>query len=83
MPVHKLLDTIESSSIIKNFTSNNLFLKAALDMIFRPSNFVPGLIPRPEWMVVPPKFNADIPLGPSKRALGFSGTLQWSSTVLI
>ena len=29
---HKSLDTIESSSIIKNFTSDNLFLKAALDL---------------------------------------------------
>ena len=52
--IHKLLDTIESSSIITNFTSDSLFLKAALDLSFKPSNFIPGLIPRPEWMVVPP-----------------------------
>ena len=30
--VHKSLDTIESSSIINNFTSDNLFLKTALDL---------------------------------------------------
>ena len=52
--VHKSVDTIESSSIINNFTSNSLFLKAALDLSFKPSNFVPGLIETPEWMVVPP-----------------------------
>ena len=46
--IHKLLDTIESSSIIKNFTSDSLFLNAALDLSNKPSNFIPGLIPRPE-----------------------------------
>ena len=46
--VHKLFDTIESSSIINNFIYDNLFLKAALDLSFKPSNFVPGLIARPE-----------------------------------
>ena len=38
------LDTIESSFLIKNFTSANLFLKSTLDLPFKPSN----LIPRPE-----------------------------------
>ena len=74
--IHKLLDTIESSSIIKNFISDSLFLKAVLDLSFKPTNFIPGLIPRPEWMVVPPIFTTDIPVGPSKRILGFSGSLQ-------
>ena len=40
--VHKSLDAIESTSIVKNFTSDGLFLKAALDLSFKPSNFVPG-----------------------------------------
>ena len=34
--------------IISNFTSGNRFLKVALDLLFKPSNFVPGLIPRPD-----------------------------------
>ena len=46
--VHKPLDTIESLFLIKNFTSDNLFLKAALDLPFKPGNFAPGLISRPE-----------------------------------
>ena len=71
------LDTIDSSWIIKSFTSDNLFLKAALDSSFKSSNLIPGLIPRREWMVVPPISTADIPIGPSKRTLGFSGSLQW------
>ena len=33
--VHKSLDTIEGSSIINNFTSDNLFLKGALDLLFK------------------------------------------------
>ena len=70
--IHKLLDTIESSSIIKNFTSD----RAAVNLSFKPSNFISGLIPRPEWMVVPPIFTADIPVGPCKRTQGFSGSLQ-------
>ena len=40
-------------------------------MAFKPSNYVPGLIPRPEKMAVPPTFTADIPVGPSEKALGF------------
>ena len=31
----------------------NLFLKAALNLLFKPSNFVLGLIPRTKLMVVP------------------------------
>ena len=77
MSVHKSLDTTESSSITKNFFFDNLFLKAALDLSFKPSNFVLGLILRPEWMVGPPMFTTDIPVGPSQRTLGFSGSLQW------
>ena len=62
MSIHKLFDTIESLSIINNFNSDNLFLKAALDFSFKPSNFVPGLITRPGWMVAPTIFTADIPV---------------------
>ena len=69
-----MLDTIESSSIINNFTSDNVFFKATLDLLFKPSNFVPSLIARPEWMVGPPIFSADVPVGPSKKTLGFSGS---------
>ena len=63
---------IPSSSIINNFSSNKLFLKGALVLSFKPSNFVPGpeIILRPELMV------ADIPVGPSKKTLGFSESLQ-------
>ena len=68
---------MESSLIIKKFTSDNLFLNVALDLSFKPDNFIPGLIPRREWMVVPPIFTADIPAGPSRRTLGFYGSLQW------
>ena len=46
--VHKSLDTIQISSVIKNFNSDNLFLKAALDFSVRRSNFDPDLIPNPE-----------------------------------
>ena len=46
--VYKSLDTIESSFLIKSVTSDNLFLRATLDLPFKASNLVPGLIPRPE-----------------------------------
>ena len=42
--LHKSLDTTESSSTIKVNTCNKLFLKAALDLSFRPSNFDADLI---------------------------------------
>ena len=38
--LYKSFDTIEESSIIKNFNSDNLFLEAALDFSFKLSNFV-------------------------------------------
>ena len=46
--VHKSLDAIEISSIINNFTSDKLFIKAVLDLSFKPGKFVPGLIARVE-----------------------------------
>ena len=62
--VPKLLNTIESSSVIKSLTSDNLFFKAALYLSIKPSNFVPGVN-------AAPAFTADIPSGPSKRSLSF------------
>ena len=77
--VHKSLETIKSSSIIKSFTSDNLFLKKSLDLEFKPSSFVPGLIPRPKQMVVSPIFTTDIPAGPSKKRSQF----LWDFTTLM
>ena len=42
--VHNSLDSMEISSIINNLISDNLYLKAALDLSFEPSYFLPGLI---------------------------------------
>ena len=64
--VHKSLDTAEGSPIIKNFTSDNVFIKAALDLSVKPA-----LIPMPELMVLPLIFAADISVGPSERTLSF------------
>ena len=74
--VHKFIDTKKSLSTIKNFSCNKLFLEAALDLLFRPSNFDTDLIQIPEWMVVPPIFTADIAVVQSKRTFGFTGSLQ-------
>ena len=46
--VHKSFDSTKSSSTIKNFSCNKLFLEAALDLLFRPSNFDADLIQIPE-----------------------------------
>ena len=75
--VHKSLEFMDSSSIIENFISDTYFLKS-LNLWFKPSSFVPGLIPRPEGMVVPPIFIIDILAGPSKRTHGFF----WILTVI-
>ena len=45
-------------------------------MSFKPNQFVPGLILRPEEMVVTSIFNADIPVAPSEKTFRFSGSLQ-------
>ena len=58
-----------------------LYLYLPLDLSFKPSNYVSDLIPRPNWMVVVPIFTPYIPIGPSKKTLGFSGSLQWPSNV--
>ena len=42
--VHKSLDTIKCSSIFKYFTFDNLFPLVALDLTFKPSNFVSRLV---------------------------------------
>ena len=73
--VHKSLDIIKSTSIAKNITSDGIFLKAALDLWFKPSNFVPGVIARPEWMINP-IFSINIPVCSSKRTLSFFRVLS-------
>ena len=62
------LETIEISSIIWHFISDNLFPKAVLDLSSPLSNFVPSLTLGPEWMVVPLTFTI-ILVGPTKRTL--------------
>ena len=49
-PVNTFMEiyTIKSSSIIIDFTSDNLFLKAGLDLSFKANNFFPELVLRPE-----------------------------------
>ena len=76
IPVHKSLDTIEDSSITNNLTSDNLFLQATLHFSFKPSKFVPSLIPRPELMVFPGLFTVDISVGPILKSRGLPGSLQ-------
>ena len=61
---------------MKDFASDNLFIKAALGLSFKPSSFVSTLIIRPEKMVVLPIFTTYISKGPRKRKCGFSGYLQ-------
>ena len=46
MPDHNSLDNIEYSSIFNSFTSDNVFIKATLDLSFKSRNFFPELIPR-------------------------------------
>lgn len=65
-------EIIESSSITQRFTSDNLFLKAGLDLLLKLPSFVPGLIPRSEWMVIPHKFMVNILVGSSKRTFVIS-----------
>ena len=81
--VHKLLDTIESYLLLKILTSDNLFLKAVLDLSFKPSSFIPAFIPTPEGMVVPPIFTTDVLVGPSTRTLGFSRSYSNKAMFLI
>ena len=49
-PVNTFMEiyAIKSSSIIIDFTSDNLFLKAGLDLSFKANNFFPELVSRPE-----------------------------------
>ena len=62
-------------SLIKSSIFQNVSLKAALDLSLKPRIFFSGLFPRTEWMVIPPIFTADIPVGLHKRIPGFSGSL--------
>ena len=79
--VHNAFDTIEILSLIKNFTSNNRFVKVALDLSFKLSNFVPCLIPKAKWMVAAPIFSAYILAGPNASPLGFSGLSQYENVL--
>ena len=45
--------------------------------------FVPCLIPRPKLTVFATIFTNSIPVGPSKRTLGFRDSLQGQSNVLV
>ena len=72
--VDKSLDITESSFININFISDNLFLKAALDLLFRQSNFSPHLIswPNKYWFHCIDCYPS---VGPSKRTLDFPRSL--------
>lgn len=65
---------MDISVIMRSFTSDNSFLKEAFNLSLKPSNFAPGLIPRGKLSVAPPIFPSDIPVGLSKRTLGFFGS---------
>lgn len=65
-------ETIESSSITERSTSDNLFLKAGLHFLLKLHSFVPGLIPRSEWMVIPHIFMVNILVGSSNRTFVIS-----------
>lgn len=41
------------------------------------SHLTPGFTTKPEWILVPPIFTADIPVGPQRRTHGLSGSLKW------
>ena len=73
---NKSLETIEKSSIITIFTSDNAFLKLVFILSLKPSNLTPGFIPRPEWIIFPPIFTADMHVGPKRRTRGLSGSLE-------
>ena len=58
------------------FTSDNLFLKHVFILSLKPSNLTPGVIPRPEWIVVRPIFTADMPVKPKRKTLSLYGSLE-------
>ena len=55
---------MKSPSITQNFTSDTFILHSDLDLSFKHSNFVPSFIRTTEYIVIPPIFTADIPVGP-------------------
>ena len=59
---NKLLETIKNSSIITNFTSDNLFHKLLFVLSLKPCILTPGFMTRAEWIVVPSIFTADMPI---------------------
>ena len=60
IPVQRLLEIMDISSIMRSFTSDNLFLKNTFTSSLKPLHFARGLIPRAESIVVPPMFTTDI-----------------------
>ena len=67
---NKSLETTENSSVITLFTCENLFLKLAFILSLKQSHLTPNFIPTLEWIVFPPIFTADMPVGPKRRTRG-------------
>ena len=76
---NKSLETILNLSIKSIFTSDKFFVKLIFIVSLNPSNLTPGFIPRPEWIVVPSIFTADMSVGFKKRIRSSSGSLEWWS----
>ena len=73
---NKSLETILNLSIKSIFTSDKSFVKLIFIISLNPSNLTPGFIPRPEWVVAPPIFKADMSFGSKRRIHGLSGSLE-------
>ena len=73
---NKSLETILNLSIKSIFTSDKFFVKLIFIVSLNPSNLTPGFIPRPEWIVVPSIFTADMSVGFKKRIHSLSGSLE-------
>ena len=71
------LETIDISSIIITFNSDNLFLNKDLILSLKGGRFLPkqltGIL-RPVWIVVPPIFMAETPVGAKRRTFSFSNS---------
>ena len=80
--VQRSLETIDISLIVRSFTSDNWFLKDTFNLSLKWSNFTSGLIDRAEWIIVPPIFTGGVPVGPSKRTVGFLVLCNWRARFL-
>ena len=63
-------------------TSDNLFLKLVLHFSLKRSNLAPAFNPRPECIVVPPIFTADIPVGPNNQINGLPRDLLTQNAMI-